>query len=62
MDYAHNQLWHLLPSGQVPLNFDILPPGETHTHLVQPPGDESVAYHLERNLTTMVVEDCHLAQ
>jgi len=28
MDYAHDQLWQLLPSGPVPLNFDILPPGD----------------------------------
>jgi len=62
MDYVHDQLWQLLPSGPVPLNFDILPPGETRTHLVRPPGDESVAYHLERNLAAMVVEGCYLAQ
>jgi len=58
MDYAHDQLWQLLLSGPVPLNFDILPPGET----VRPPGDESVAYQLERNLAAVVVEGCHLAQ
>jgi hypothetical protein len=62
MDYAHDQLWQLLPSGPVPLNFDILPPGETRTHLFQHPGDESEPYHLERNLAAMVVEGCHLAQ
>jgi len=62
MDYAHDQLWQLLPSGPVPLKFDILPPGETRTHLVRSPGDESVAYHLERNLAAMVVEGCHCAQ
>jgi len=27
MDYAHDQLWQLLPSGPVPLNFEILQPG-----------------------------------
>ena len=54
MDYAHDQLWQLLPSGPVPMNFDILPPGETRTHLFQPPGDESEPYHLERNLAAMV--------
>ena len=52
----------VLPSGPVPLNFDILPPGETRTHLLRPPGDVSEAYHLERNLAAMVVEGCHLAQ
>ena len=62
MDYAHDQLWQLLPSGPVPLNFDILPPGETRTHLLRSPGDESVTYHLERNLAAMVVEDYHLVQ
>jgi len=62
MDYAHDQSWQPLPSGQVLLNFDILPPGETRTHLFQHPGDESEPYHLERNLAVMVVEGCHLAQ
>ena len=54
MDYA--QLWQLLPSGPVPLNFDILPPGETRIHLFQHPDDESEPYHLERNFAAMVVE------
>ena len=62
MDYAHDQLWQLLPSGPVPLNFDILPPGETRTPLFQHLGDESEPYHLERNLAAMVAEGCHLAQ
>jgi len=62
MDYAHDQLWQLLPSGPVPLNFDILTPGEIRTPLVLPPADESVAYHHEHNLAAMVVEGCHLAQ
>jgi len=62
MDYAHDQLWQLLPSGPVPLNFDILPPGEKRTHLVRPPGYESVPYHLKRNLAAMVVEGCQFAQ
>ena len=62
MDYAHDQLWQLLPSGPVPPNFDILSPGETRTQLVRPPGDESVSYHLERNLAAMKVDSCHQAQ
>ena len=41
MDYAHDQLWpgQLLPTGPVPLNFDILPPLETRTPLLRPPGN-----------------------
>ena len=53
IDYAHDQLWQLLPSGPVPLNFDILPPVETRTHLVRPLGHESEPYHRERNLAAM---------
>ena len=59
MDYAHDQLWQLLPSGPVPLNFDILLPGETRTPLLQPPGDESVACHLERDLAAIEANDQH---
>ena len=74
IDYARGQLWQLLPSGPEfwhqnfdtefwqPLNFDILPPGETRVPLLRPPGDESAACHLERNLAGMVVEGRHLAQ
>ena len=62
MDYAHDQLWQLLPPGLVPLNVQILPPGEIRVPLLRTPAGESVTCHLERNLAAMVVEGCDLAQ
>jgi len=62
MDYAHDQLRQLLPSGPVPLNFDILPPGGIGCFgpkLASPP---YVSHTVDRNLAAMVTEGCRLAQ
>jgi len=58
MDYAHYQLWQLLPSGPVPLNFDILPLGDISCLGLK----LSSTPYVDWNLAAMVTEGCRLAQ
>ena len=58
MDYAHDQLWQLLSSGPVPLNFDILPPEDISGLGRKPLSVPFVSHPGERNLA----EGCRLAQ
>ena len=62
MDYAHDQLWQLLPSGPVPLNFDILPPGDISCLGLKPSSTPYVSHTVDWNLAAMVTEGCWLAQ
>jgi len=62
MDYAHDQLWQLLPSGPVPLNFDILPPGDISCLGLKPSSTPYVSHTVDWNLAAMVMEGCRLAQ
>ena len=62
MDYAHDQLWQLLPSGPVPLNLDILPPGEIGCPCLGPSPPPYVSHTVDRNLAAMVTEGCRPAQ
>ena len=62
MDYAHDQLWQLLPSGPVPLNFDISPPEDISGLGLKLLSTTSVSHPVEQNLAAMVTEGCRLAQ
>jgi len=62
MDYAHDQLWQLLPSGPVPLKFDILPPGDFSCLGLKPSSTPYVSHTVDLNVAAMVTEGCRLAQ
>jgi len=62
MDYAHDQLWQLLPSGPVSLNFDILPPGDISCPGLKLSSSPYASRTVDQNLAAMVTEGCRLAQ
>jgi len=56
MDYVHDQLWQLLPSGLVPSHFDSLLLRETRCPCLQPSHTSHISSPLNCDLATMVTE------
>jgi len=60
VDYVHDQLWQLLPSGLVPLHCDTLPLRETRCPCLQPSHTSHILNPLKCDLATMVTEGCRV--